>query len=176
MSTTANPDLRERVRAAVEKNPRAMTPMIAQQLGVSECDVIRNLPDNRAVELDRPRFQQLIESFATLGKVHVIVNNGSVVLESFGEFGGFSLTGPFLNVQTESLDMHITHARLAAGFAVLKPGHMDGFETLSFQFFAPEGTSAFKVFLTFGGAAPTPERRRQFEELRTKFASPAQAS
>jgi putative heme iron utilization protein len=177
MSTnTESTEVRGRVRAAVEKNPRAMTPFIAQQLGISECEVVRHLPDGRSAELDHARCRELIEAFGGLGKVHVIVNNGAVVLEAFGEFGGFSLTGPFLNVQTESLDMHISHAKLTAAFAVIKPGHMDGMETLSFQFFTPEGTSAFKVFLSFGGQAPTPERRQQFEDLRSKFTqAPAQS-
>ena len=31
-----------------------------------------------------------------------------------------------------------------------KPGHMDGIDTLSIQFFDPSGAAAFKVFLTFG--------------------------
>jgi putative hemin transport protein len=112
----------------------------------------------------------LIKAFEAVGKVHVIVNNGSVVLEAFGQFGGFSLTGPFFNVQTDSLDMHISHAKLASVFAVIKPGHMDGVDTLSFQFFTPEGSAAFKVFLTFGTKAPSAERRAQFEELKQCFA------
>ena len=169
MSTTSDTTLRDRVRAAFEQNPRAMTPFLAQQLGVTECEVLRCLPEGRAVKLEPAKLRELIEAFEPLGKVHVIVNNGAVVLEAVGAFGGFSLTGPFLNVQTDTLDMHISHAKLAAAFAVIKPGHMDGVETLSFQFFAPEGNSAFKVFLTFGGSAPEPERRKQFDEIRARF-------
>lgn len=64
----------------------------------------------------------------------------------------------------------ISHAKLASAFAVIKPGHMDGVETISFQFFTPEGSSAFKVFLTFGGKEPAPERYAQFHELRGRYA------
>jgi putative hemin transport protein len=163
-------DLKEKVRAAMAGNPRAMTPFVAQQLGVPEREVVRHLPDNRSTELDAARAQDLIKAFEALGKVHVIVNNGSVVLEAFGQFGGFSLTGPFFNVQTDSLDMHISHGKLATVFAVVKPGHMDGVDTLSFQFFTPEGTAAFKVFLTFGGKAPSEDRKTQFETLKKTFA------
>jgi putative heme utilization carrier protein HutX len=170
MSTVADAsEMKEKVRETFQKNPRAMTPFVAQQLGVTECDVVRNLPDGRSVELDASRAKDLIHAFEAIGKVHVIVNNGSVVLEAFGQFGGFSLTGPFLNVQTDSLDMHISHAKLASVFAVTKPGHMDGVETISFQFFTPEGAAAFKVFLTFGGKAPEPERQQQFESLRDAY-------
>jgi putative hemin transport protein len=99
----------------------------------------------------------------------VIASNASVTLECFGEFGNFSTWGEFFNVQTRSLDMHIRFKRLAAVFAVQKPGHMDGVNTLSFQFFDQRGTAAFKVFLTFGGDAPTPERIQQFVQIRDRF-------
>jgi len=162
--------LKEKVQAAFLSNPRAMTPFVAQQLGVPERDVVRHLPDNRSLELDAKRSVDLIKAFEPLGKVHVIVNTGAVVLEVHGQFGGFSVGGPFLNVQTDSLDMHISHAKLASAFAVIKPGHMDGVETYSFQFFMPEGMSAFKVFLTIGGKAPSPETTAQFKALKEKYA------
>ena len=60
-------------------------------------------------------------------------------------------------------------ATIGAVFAVEKPGHMDGVNTLSFQFFHHEGFAAFKVFLTFGGAAPPAERVTQFNGLRLGF-------
>ncbi len=144
--------------------------MIAQQLGVSERDIVRHLPEERSTELDPARLKDLIRDFELCGKVFVIVNNGVVVLESHGQFGGFSETGPFLNVQTDSLDMHISHAKLASAFAVVKPGHMDGVETVSFQFFNVEGAAGFKVFLTFGGKEPSPERYEQFNTLRSRYA------
>ena len=162
-------DLKQRVQAAIGKDSRAMTSMIAKQLGVPEAEVIRYLPDNRSTELDPKRAKELIEKFGALGKVHVIVNNGAVVLEAFGEFGGISITGPFLNVQTESLDMHIRQDLLASVFAVEKPSHMDGVGTISFQFFTPEGNAAFKVFLSFGAKPPTPERVTFFESAKAGF-------
>jgi len=171
MSTVLSPEgIKERVRDAFTKNPRAMTPFVAQQLGVSEREVVRNLPDGRSQELDASRAKDLIRAFEPIGKVYVIVNNGAVVLESHGQFGGFSETGPFLNVQTDSLDMHISHAKLNSVYAVTKAGHMDGVETISFQFFTPEGVAAFKVFLTFGGKAPDAERQSTFKKLCETFA------
>lgn len=161
--------LEQRVAEAIKKNPKAMTPQVARELGVPEADVIRFLPDKRSTELDATRWEEVIRAFEGLGKVHVIVNTGVVVLEAFGQFGNFSLTGPFFNVQTSSLDMHIRHTELAAIFAVEKPGHMDGVNTLSFQLFTKAGQAAFKVFLTFGGDAPPPEKIAQFETLRDSF-------
>jgi putative heme iron utilization protein len=100
----------------------------------------------------------------------VIVTNGSVTLEAFGVFGNFSTFGQYFNVQTKDLDMHIRHATLAAAFAVEKPGHMDGINTLSFQFYDTAGSAAFKLFLTFGGHTPPAEKLEMFNDLRERFA------
>jgi putative hemin transport protein len=160
---------RAHVAAKIERDPSQMTLQLARDLGVPELEVVRALPPERAVELDITRWEQLVRSFETLGKVHVIVSNGSTTLEAFGQFGKFSTVGRYFNVQTSSLDMHICHDRLAAAFAVEKPGHLDSVNTLSFQFFSDDGSSAFKVFLTFGNKPPTEERAGQFADIRDHF-------
>ena len=158
----------DRIRAAVERNPRKMTLQLARDLGVPEVEVIRAFPIDRVMELDITRWEELIRSFEVLGPVRVLVSNGAATIEVDGQFGGFSTAGEFFNVQTDSLDMHIRWHQLAAAFAVEKPGHMDGTGTRSFQFFDQAGAAALKVFLNFGGPIP-PEREAQFIELRTKF-------
>lgn len=158
----------DRIRAAVEKNPRKMTLQLARDLGVPEVEVIRAFPTNRVMELDMARWQELICSFEAFGPVRVLVSNGATTIEVDGQFGGFSTAGEFFNVQTDSLDMHIRWQQLAAAFAVEKPGHMDGMATRSFQFFDPTGAAAFKVFLNFGSPL-SPEREARFIELRNRF-------
>ena len=159
----------DRIRAAVAADRRRMTSQVARDLGVPERDVIRALPDKQAVELDATRWEELIRAFEPLGKVHVIVTNGAVTLESFGQFGNFSHFAGYFNVQTPTLDMHVRGGQLAAAFAVVKPGHLDGVSTVSVQFYDPAGHSAFKVFLTFGGKPPSPERAAAFESIRDRF-------
>src|SRR5271170_7018951 len=102
----------ERIRQAVAANPRKMTLQLARDLGVPEADVIRAFPPHRAVEVDISRWEELIRSFGELGSVRVIVSNGCATVEVEGQFGGFSKTGPFFNVQTSTLDMHIRWAEL----------------------------------------------------------------
>ena len=161
-------DLVNRIRSAVRENPSRMTLQLAREFGVPELEIIRALPDNRAIELDVGRWEELVRGFADLGKVRVLVSNGGATIEAVGQFGNFSMTGEFFNVQTKSLDMHIRWSQLAAAFAVEKPGHMDGVNTLSFQFYDHTGAAAFKVFLTFGGKV-SPERAAQFVRLRDTF-------
>ena len=158
----------DRIRAAVEKNPRKMTLQLARDLGVPEVEVIRAFPSDRVTELDIARWEEFLRSLGVFGNVRVLVSNGAATIEVDGQFGGFSTAGEFVNVQTDTLDMHIRWRELAAAFAVEKPGHMDGMATRSFQFFDHAGAAAFKVFLNFGGPI-SPEREAQFIELRAKF-------
>src|SRR5688572_5811639 len=168
--TSLSPPREAEIRAAFEREPRKMTVQLARELGVPEVQVIRAMPAGLVGELDVSRWEELVRGFESLGRVHVIVTNGSVTLEAFGAFGNFSTFGPYFNVQTKDLDMHIRPAQLGAAFAVQKPGHMDGVNTLSFQFYDRGGAAAFKVFLTFGGSAPPAEKVRQFNEIRERFA------
>lgn len=169
MPQAAQEPNQERIRHAYSLNRRKMTLQLARELGVSEVEIIRCLPDGMAVELDVSRWEGLIRRFESLGQVHVIATNGAVTLECFGQFGNFSTFGEYFNVQTKTLDMHIRPQQLGAVFAVEKPGHIDGVNTLSFQFYDLSGSAGFKVFLTFGGKAPATEKVTQFTSIREEF-------
>ncbi len=159
----------ERIRKAVKENPGAMTMQLARELGVPEVEVVRALPEGRAVELDAARWEEVFRALESQGKMHVIVSNRGATLESVGEFGGFSTWGEFFNVQTSSLDMHIRWPELAAIFAIEKPSHMNGRPTESLQFFDRGGAAALKVFLDFGTGPAQPERKALFQELRGRY-------
>jgi len=142
-------DLRDQVARYLEKEPRAMTLLMARELRVPEAEIVRAFPEELVSELhiDGDRTLELIRSFESLGRVHVIASNSGCTLEAYGFFGGYSLTGPFFNVQTDTLDMHIRHQQIASAFALIKPSHQDGQTTYSFQLFDGEGRSVFKVFV-----------------------------
>ncbi len=163
-------DQAERIREAFNINRSKMTVQLARELGVPEAEVIRALPDNLSVELDIAQWEPLLRAFEELEMVHVICTNRALTLESFGQFGNFSTWGDYFNIQSKTLDMHLRFKELAAVFGVRKPGHMDGVNTLSFQFFTHDGSAAFKVFLTFGNKPPTAERTAQFDDLCRRFA------
>jgi putative hemin transport protein len=157
-----------RIRAAVEKNPRKMTLQLARDLGVPEVEVIRAFPPDRVTELEVSRWEELLRGLEAFGNVRVLVSNGATTIEVEGQFGGFSTAGEFFNVQTDTLDMHIRWEQLGAVFAVEKPGHLDGIATRSFQFFDQTGAAALKVFLNFGGPI-SPEKEAMFNEIRKKL-------
>ena len=158
------------IRDAFNEDRTQMTLMLARKMNIPEIDVIRALEGDLSRELEFIRWEELIRSFEELGNVHVIVSNGAVTLEAFGQFGKFSSTDGFFNVQSKSLDMHIRTWELASIFAFRKPSHTDGREAISFQFFDHRGAAAFKVFLTFGGHDPSPELTQKYNELTEKFA------
>src|SRR5439155_15112657 len=142
-------ELRERIRATLLEQPNRMTMQLAREFGVPEVEIVRAMPEGRAVELDMGRWEELIRSLEGLGTLHVIVTNGAATLEAVGQFGNFSTWDEFFNVQTKTLDMHIRWPNLGAAFAVEKPSHMSGINTYSIQFFDKEGHAAFKAFLNF---------------------------
>ncbi|MBI3169362.1 MAG: hypothetical protein HYZ22_12835 [Chloroflexi bacterium] len=155
---------------AFNKDRSQMTLMLAHRLRIPEVDIIRALDGDTAYELDFSRWEELIRAFEALGDVHVIVSNGAATIEVYGQFGKFTNSDGFLNIRTKSLDMHIRSWELASVFAFRKPSHLDGHESLSFQFFDKRGSAAFKVFLNFGGKDPAPELVEKYNALIEKFA------
>lgn len=88
------PEVEDRIRAAVAKNPRKMTLQLARDLGVPEVEVIRAFPADRVTELDIARWEELLRSLEALGPVRVLVSNGATTIEVaaalkvFLNFGG----------------------------------------------------------------------------------------
>ena len=121
------------------------------------------------VKLRGDAFRELVEAFPELGLMRVFVRSRAAVIESVGVFGGFSESGPFFNVQTETLDMHILHAEIASIYAVEKIGHDSTFKTHSFQFFDHVGDAAFKAFLWEGFPDVPAERVEAFHALSRRF-------
>jgi len=160
----------ESIRDVFNADRKQMTLMVARKMRVPEVEVIRSLEGDLSQELDASRWEEIIRSFEEFGNVHVIVSNGATTLEAFGQFGKFSNTDGFFNVQGKSLDMHIRSWEPASIFAFRKPSHTDGREALSFQFYDRRAESAFKVLLTFGGHDPSPELMQKYDALIQKFA------
>ena len=61
---------------------------LARELGVPEVEIIRAMSGNRAMELDRNRWEELIRSFEAFGPVRVLVSNGGVTIEVVGKSAG----------------------------------------------------------------------------------------
>ena len=57
-----SPELLARIQEALRSNPSRMTLQLARELEVPEVEVIRAFSDNRAVELDIARWEELLRA------------------------------------------------------------------------------------------------------------------
>ena len=122
--------------------PSAMTLMAAKELGLPEAEVLRALG---AVELKADAFEAVMEALKGWGKVHVIVSNRGATMEARGEFGNFSRSGPFFNIEYKGLDLHLRPAAIGAIFLFEKPAHTDGKPTRMLQFYDAQGDAVMKA-------------------------------
>jgi putative hemin transport protein len=144
------PDLAvaDSIRAYFREDSSRMTMMAARKFEVSERDVVDALVGQwPIVRLRDGCFRELMDELPALETMRVFVRSRVAVIESVGVFGGYSETGPFFNVQTDTLDMHIFPAEVASIYSVRKIGHDSDYVTHSFQFFDRDGNAGFKAFL-----------------------------
>jgi putative hemin transport protein len=140
---------------------------------VPEQTVVETLiGDMPIIRLCADAFRPLMEALPGLGTMRVFVRSRAAVIEAVGTFGGYSETGPFFNVQTDTLDMHILHAEIGSIFAVEKWGHDTTIATHSFQFFDHEGNAAFKAFLWENFPNIPADRLETFHHLAQQFSAP----
>ncbi|HEV3165079.1 MAG TPA: ChuX/HutX family heme-like substrate-binding protein [Isosphaeraceae bacterium] len=142
------PATAEAIRDWFGADPSRMTMMAARKFAVPEQTVLDALVGQwPIVRLREGGFRELMEGLPGLGTMRVFVRSKAAVIESVGGFGGYSESGPFFNVQTDTLDMHILYAEIKTIYAVEKTGHDSDFRTYSFQLFDHSGDAAFKAFL-----------------------------
>ena len=173
-ATTTNTDSEDldQVRAYFLEDRSRMTMMAARKFGVPERTVVDALVGQwPIVKLADGCFRALVEKLPGLGLTRVFVRSKAAVIESVGIFGGFSEAGPFFNVQTDTLDMHILHEEIGAIYSVEKIGHDSTFKTHSFQFFDRNGDAAFKAFLWEGYPNVPAHRIASFHALTAKYAA-----
>jgi putative hemin transport protein len=162
----------EAVRAWFREDPSRMTMMASRKFELPEQAVVSTLVGQwPIIRLREGAFRELMEALPGLGLMRVFVRSKAAVIESVGVFGGFSETGPFFNVQTDTLDMHILHDEIGAIYAVEKRGHDSDNATHSFQFFDKRGDAAFKAFLWENFPDVPAERIESFRALARRLAT-----
>jgi putative hemin transport protein len=163
----------EAVRLWFREDPSRMTMMAARKFGLPEQAVVDSLMGQWPItRLRAGAFSELMEALPSLGTMRVFVRSKAAIIEAVGIFGGYSETGPFFNVQTDSLDMHILPAEIASIYGVEKRGHDSDFVTHSFQLFDRQGDAAFKAFLWENYPEVPACRVETYHELSKRLASP----
>ncbi len=167
-------DLAEQIRDYFARDRSRMTMMAARKFDVTEQEVVDALVGTwPIVRLREDAFEELMAALPELETMRVFVRSRAAVIESVGKFGGYSEYGPFFNVQTDTLDMHILRKEIGRIYAVEKWGHDTSHATHSFQFFDHSGDAAFKTFLWESYPDVPPRLVEAFHTLSGKLAREA---
>lgn len=173
-TTVDQPSVREQLAQDIARNPGQFTGVLARRYNVTEAEILRAHPAELCTELDPARCVDIIHALERLGTTMVICSNEGAILECEGRFGGYSTTMGFLNVLTDTLDMHLTPGAYKAAFALIKQPHTGGSNSYSIQFYGERGTALFKVFVLETLAKKTGEDHAAqiaaWESIRTEFA------
>ena len=134
-------------------NPKVRIRDAAEQLGVSEAELVATSCGENAIRLQAewPQFIQCLES---LGPVMALTRNAHAVHEKHGVFRNVHIHGQMGLVLDEGIDLRLFMNHWHLGFAVEQEGRKtvrlsSPKPTLhGFQFFDQHGTAVHKVYLT----------------------------
>ncbi|ATB45726.1 hemin-degrading factor [Corallococcus macrosporus] len=159
MNQTANSDvvsepvrLRQRWQALRDEQPRTRIRDAAEQLGVSEAQLLATGLGETVVRLDL-RLDALLPRIETLGRVMSLTRNAHAVHEKRGTWRNIELHGKQGLVLDEEIDLRLFFSRWTFGFAIREP-HGDGLRR-SLQFFDASGMAIHKIYVEEAGREET---------------------
>ena len=134
----------EAIRQARQDNPKMRERDLAQQLRISEADLVAAQCGIDAVRIE-PRVADLLPRLETLGEVMALTRNESAVHEKIGVYRNVSVGEHNAMVLGDDIDLRIFPGVWRHGFAVEK---RDGEEVRrSLQFFDGAGDAVHKIHL-----------------------------
>lgn len=141
MSTLIN-NLKEKWEALKTENPHLRIRNAAQELGVSEAELLATNV-GEGVTVIKPEFAALLQEIEKLGKVMALTRNDECVHERKGIYQNPDFSNPHGQVFVgEDIDLRIFLNSWKFGFAVVEG------DRKSFQFFGKDGLALHKIYLT----------------------------
>ncbi|MGE4469046.1 MAG: heme utilization cystosolic carrier protein HutX [Desulfovibrio sp.] len=139
--------LREKVQEKVRENPSVHARALADELGMSEADVVACFPETMRVEVPAKEFESLWKEMTTWEKVTFISCNEGAVVEVSGRLPKGRFGHGFFNLMERGnpLKGHLFVDRLGSIWLVSKP--FFNMESYSVQFFDTQGQAMFSVYL-----------------------------
>jgi len=159
----------QQIKEYMENNKTTATVMAARELGVSERDVLRVLPDE-AFEISAGHFEDIMNELNGWGEMTIIVTNDTVIFEvkSSVPKGGFGSGFYNLHEQGNSIGGHLMTDKFDSIFFVDRP--FMGMESLSVQIYDKSGNASIKFYLGRGANRQIlPEQKEKFQNLRKRF-------
>ncbi|MGC4128871.1 MAG: ChuX/HutX family heme-like substrate-binding protein [Bergeyella sp.] len=163
MDTLIN-DLKGKWAALKAENPHLRIRNAAQELGVSEAELLATNV-GEGVTVLKPEFAALLQEIEKLGKVMALTRNDECVHERKGVYLNPDFSNPHGQVFVgEDIDLRIFVNSWKYGFSVTEG------EKKSFQFFGKDGLALHKIYLT------KDSNETAFNELTEKYKSENQTS
>jgi putative hemin transport protein len=145
MDTITN-TLKQQWETLKAENPHLRIRNAAEQLGVSEAELLATQVGETAVRL-RPEFAAILTDVETLGKVMGLTRNDECVHERKGVYLNPDFSSPHAGLFVgEDIDLRIFLGHWAKAYAVSEKGEHG--DRKSLQFFGKDGLAIHKIYLT----------------------------
>lgn len=140
-------DLTQKIKQIMLDNPNLLPSDIANQLAISELDVISTFPQKIALIISGKKAKNILEELSTWGDVTVIVHAHGSIFEVKAPlpFGRTSHGYYNLDAKKGQLHGHLKLERIT-NIALISRNFM-GRESHCFCFFSKSGESIFKIYL-----------------------------
>ncbi|MDR8522625.1 heme utilization cystosolic carrier protein HutX [Shewanella fidelis] len=137
----------EQIRQHLQANPAAMPSQIAEELNISEFEVVSALPAEQVAILPLEQKDALLEELPEWGNMTTIVSASGSIFEFKGSFPKGKYAHGYYNLITkgDGLHGHLKLDVISAIALISKP--FRGTESHSINFFGPQGEVVFKVYL-----------------------------
>jgi putative hemin transport protein len=146
MEATQHSSLQARWAALQAEQPKLRIRNAADQLGVSEVELLATRCGEGATRL-KPDFPAILKQIESLGKVMALTRNHEVVHERKGVYQNAALGNPHVGLFVgEDIDLRIFFKPWASAFAVQES--LGDKNRYSLQFFAQDGEAVHKIYLT----------------------------
>ena len=141
MSTLVN-ELKEKWEALKAENPHLRIRNAAEQLGVSEAELLATNV-GEGVTVLRPEFANILTEVEQLGKVMALTRNDECVHERKGVYKNGDFSSPHAQLfVNEDIDLRIFQNHWKSAFGVVEG------DRKSLQFFGKDGLALHKIYLT----------------------------
>lgn len=137
--------LKQQWEALIEKNPKLRIREAAEDLGMSEAELLATDCGSAVTRLEG-KFEYIVKEIKYLRQVMTITRNQYAVHEAIGHYEPVSFEGPHGLVMDKIIDLRLAMYHWKYGFAV-RQENGDGKTMRSLQFFDKNGHSIHKVFL-----------------------------
>ncbi len=165
-----NEELKQKVARVLDENAALLPVSIAEQLGVSEHDVVYSLPEKMSTMIDGKFAQPILEELVGWGTVTTIVHSMGSIFEVKAPFPKGKVAQGYYNLMGGLGEMH-GHLKLdliSSIALVSKP--FRGKESHYFGFFTEQGDSIFKIYLGRDESRRLiPEQVEKFNTLKKQY-------